>query len=177
MWRDIKGYEGLYAVNENGEVKALGRKVKHGNHYYTRKEQLMALTINEKGYLRVRLSKNGEAKTYRVHRIVAETFIPNPNNYKEVNRIDENKANNNYKNLEWCSREYNIEHSIKSGRFKIRKVSQYDLNGNFIKTYKSVSEAERETSIPKSHICKSILGRYGHKTAGGYIWKSDKDIV
>jgi hypothetical protein len=177
MWKDIKGYEGLYVVNERGEIKALKRKVKKGNSYVTKPEVYLKLKENEKGYLKVRLSKNGKAKTYRVHRIVAEAFLENPNNYKEVNHIDENKTNNNVNNLEWCTREQNIEHSIKSGSFIIRPVIQYDLQGNIIKRYKSVSEAERETGIFKTHISKCVLGRYGHKTAGGYIWKSDKDIV
>ena len=176
MCKDIKGYEGLYAVNEKGEIKALERKVKKGDCWVTKKECLKNFALH-RGYLKVRLSKNGKAKTYRVHRIVAEAFIENPNNYTEVNHIDEDKTNNCVENLEWCDREHNIEHSIKSGKFIIRAVSQYDLEGNFIKTYKSVSEAERETSIPRTHICKCVLGRYGHKTAGGYIWKSVKDIV
>jgi hypothetical protein len=176
MWKDIKGYEGLYAVNEKGEIKALERKVKKGDCWVTKKECLKSFNLH-RGYLKVVLSKDGKAKTYRVHRIVAEAFIENPNNYTEVNHIDEDKTNNCVENLEWCNREHNIEHSIKSGKFIIKMVSQYDLEGNFIKTYKSVSEAERETGIPRTHICKCVLGRYGHKTAGGYVWKSDKDIV
>ena len=76
--------------------------------------------------------KKGD-KSYKtgVHRLVAKAFIPNPNNYREVNHIDENKDNNNYKNLEWCNREQNISHSIKSGKFIITQVAQYDKNNNW----------------------------------------------
>lgn len=164
MWREIKNFEN-YEVNEFGEIR--NKKTKH----------ILKHSINEKGYHKVILSKNNQKFKTGVHRLVAIAFIPNPNNYKEVNHIDENKSNNHYSNLEWCDRKQNIEHSIKSGKFKITRVGQYDKNNNLIKVYNSCSEAERETKIPRTHICKCVLGRYGFKTAGGYIWKSVKDIV
>ena len=157
VWVDIKGFD-KYQVSNFGNVKH-------------KKNGLIKSFVNEKGYHRVHLWGAQGRITKRLHRIVAEAFIKNPNNYKEVNHIDENKANNKSSNLEWCSRKQNIEHSIKSGRFKIVAVSQYDKDGNLIKSYESVSEAERATGIPRTHICKVILGRYGFKSAGGYIWK------
>jgi hypothetical protein len=164
MWKDIEGFEN-YKINENGEIvnKRTNHTLKH--------------SINEKGYHKVILQKDNKKHKTGVHRLVAKAFIPNPNNYREVNHIDENKDNNNYKNLEWCNREQNIAHSIKSGKFIITQVAQYDKNNQLIKIFNSCSEAERETGIPRTHICRCALGRYGYKTAGGYIWKSVKDIV
>ena len=164
MWKDIEGFEN-YKINEDGEIvhKLTNHTLKH--------------SINEKGYHKVCLRKGDKSYKTGVHRLVAKAFIPNPNNYREVNHIDENKDNNNYKNLEWCNREQNISHSIKSGKFIITQVAQYDKNNNLIKIFTSCSEAERETGISRTHICRCALGRYGFKTAGGYIWKSVKDIV
>ena len=164
MWKDIEGFEN-YKINEDGEIvhKRTNHTLKH--------------SINEKGYHKVCLQKDNRKFKTGVHRLVAKAFIPNPNNYREVNHIDENKDNNNYKNLEWCNREQNIAHSIKSGKFVITKVAQYDKNNQLIKIFNSRSEAERETGIPRTHISRCALGRYGFKSAGGYIWKSVKDIV
>lgn len=164
MWKDIEEFEN-YKINEYGAIihKKKNRELKH--------------SINEKGYHKVLLQKGNKHLKTGVHRLVAKAFVPNPNNYKEVNHIDENKNNNHYSNLEWCNRKQNINHSIKSGKFIIKKVAQYDKNNELIKIYSSCSEAERETGIHRTHICKCVLGRYGFKTAGGYIWKSVKDIV
>ena len=164
MWKDIEGFEN-YKINEDGEI------------VHKRTNHILKHSINEKGYHKVSLQKGDKKHKTGVHRLVAKAFIPNPNNYREVNHIDENKDNNNYKNLEWCNREQNIAHSIKSGKFIITQVAQYDKNNQLIKIFTSCSEAERETGIPRTHICRCALGRYGFKTAGGYIWKSVKDIV
>ena len=164
MWKEIEEFEN-YKINEYGVIihKKKNHELKH--------------SINEKGYHKVILQKGNKHLKTGVHRLVAKAFVPNPNNYKEVNHIDENKNNNHYSNLEWCNRKQNINHSIQSGKFIIKKVAQYDKNNELIKIYSSCSEAERETGIHRTHICKCVLGRYGFKTAGGYIWKSVKDIV
>lgn len=161
MFKDIPGYEELYEINEQGIIRNKKRKT------------ILKHTINEKGYHKVALSKNNKRYKVGVHRLVALTFIPNPKGYKEVNHISENKDDNSKNNLEWCDRKHNIEHSINSGKFKVTKVVQYDLNDNKIKEYNSCSQAERETGIARTHICKCVLGRYGFKTAGGYKWKSE----
>ena len=140
MWKDIKNYEN-YEINEFGEIR--NKKTNH----------ILKHSINEKGYHKVILTKDNKKIKTGVHRLVASAFIPNPNNYKEVNHIDENKSNNHYSNLEWCNRIQNIEHSIKSGKFKITRVAQYDKENNLIQIYNSCSEAERETKIPRTHIC------------------------
>ncbi len=171
MWKDIPGFEGLYQTSDSGLVRALKRRVRHGDCFVTKPMHIMKLRENEKGYLKVTLSKDGKPRQFRVHVLVAMTFIPNPNGYREVNHIDENKKNNVASNLEWCSRSFNIEHSIKTGTFKITPVAQFTLDGKFVASYKSASEVERKTGIPKGHIYRCALGRYGYKSVKGYVWK------
>lgn len=158
VWSPIRGFSELYQVSNTGKV----RHKKHG---------LKKLQVGEHGYLWVPLWDGKKYLHKRVHRIVAEAFIPNPNGYKEVNHIDEDKTNNSALNLEWCSRKQNIEHSILSGKYVVRPVSQYSTEGFFIASYSSASEAERATGVPRTHICKCAKGRYGFKSAGGFIWK------
>lgn len=114
VWRDIKGYEGLYQVSNLGQVKRLGND-----------RQMREKTLKERkgksGYLQVLLCKNGKYKAKYVHRLVALAFIPNPNNHKEINHIDENKANNNFKNLEWCNHKYNCNYGTRNLRLTGRK--------------------------------------------------------
>ena len=100
IWRDIKGYEGLYQVSNWG-------KVRNG------KGQIMFQEPNHKGYMRVRLVKSGNKKNKRVSRLVAEAFIPNPDNLPQVNHKDGNKMNNSFTNLEWITMEENIEHALR----------------------------------------------------------------
>lgn len=160
IWKDIEGFEGIYQVSSHGRIRHKIKGIKSFNE------------VN--GYYKVDLYDKEKRKhiRFRVHRLVAKAFIENPNNYKEVNHIDEDKHNNRVSNLEWCSREQNLIHSIKTNKFKICKVVQCDMSGNVLKVYNSASEAERETGIPRTHICKVALGRYGFKSAGGFLWKA-----
>lgn len=118
------------------------------------------------------MCKQGKRTTKNVHRLTAEEFIPNPNNYEQVNHIDENKENNCIDNLEWCTLTYNINYGY--GKYKHaehlkRKVFQYDINMNFIKEWSSATEAWRNLTIHKNNIMKCCKGE--QKTAGGYIWR------
>lgn len=124
-WKDIKNYEGLYKVSNTGKIKSLKRVSTHNGSYSGTilvKEKELKQSINKYGYHTVTLYKNGIRKFKTVHRLVAQEFILNPNNYKEVNHIDLNKSNNNTNNLEWCNREQNINHyyanSNKSSKYK-----------------------------------------------------------
>lgn len=156
VYKQIIGYEGLYEVSNLGNVKSL-------NYLHTGQEKLLSPGIYTNGYLYVVLSKNGEVKQYLIHRLVAQAFLPNPNNYPQVNHKDENKLNNNVENLEWCTAQYNNEYS------KTKQVGQYDLNGNLIATWKSTVEIQRQLGFDQSSISKCCLGKL--KTAYGYIWK------
>ena len=108
IWKEIKGYEGRYQISSLGRVKSL-------NYNKTGKEDILS-PGNIRGYLHVRLSKEGKSKPFQVHRLVALHFIPNPNNYPEVNHKDENKQNNTVDNLEWCDRKYNCNYGTRTQR-------------------------------------------------------------
>lgn len=161
QWKPIKNYERLYYVSNTGLVKNI------------KKNKLLKPIITDSGYLKVSLWDNDkkERKYKRIHRLVADAFLNNKKGLKEVNHKDENKKNNNVNNLEWCTHEQNIKHSLISGKIPTTKVKQYTKDGKFIAEFSSASEAELVTKIPRSHICKVALGRYGFKTAGGFIWK------
>ena len=113
VWKDIKGYEGLYQISNLGRVKSLAHL--HGkSKKLIRKEKIMQCVIGIKGYLYCGLSKNGLTKRYRVHRLVAEAFIANPNELPQVNHIDGDKLNNSINNLEWVTKGENNRHAIKT---------------------------------------------------------------
>ena len=155
IWRDIKGYEGKYMVSNLGRVKSL-------NYSNTGKEGILNARDNGKGYLRVILWKDGKDKKYRINRLVAQAFIPNPDNLPEVNHKDEDKTNNRVDNLEWCSRQYNIEYSQGKAVIGINKVS------GLIAEFPSASEASRQTGINSRNICACLKGR--QKSTGGFYW-------
>lgn len=174
IWKDVVGYEGYYIVSNLGRIKRLSTIVNSClkyNNTITRKEHIMSNTITNK-YLSVRLSKNNIVKTYRVHRLVAKAFIPNPNNLPQINHKDENKLNNCVDNLEWCSCIYNQNYGTRKYKrlhTKTKKIAQIDKKGNTIKTYFSLSEASRQTGISLKAISRCATNR--SKTSGGFIWK------
>ena len=151
--KDIKGYEGLYAITPEGEVWS-----------YKRKKFLTPID-NGDGYLIVALYKDRQRKWYSLHRLVADAYIPNPDNLPQVNHKDENKTNNCLQNLEWCDAKYNINYGTKIDRQK-KPILQYDLDGNFIREWSSATDVSKEA---QENICKCLKCRY--KTAYGYIWK------
>ena len=169
-WKHIEGYEGLYEVSNYGKVRSLDRIVKGRWGKQNRQKKNLVPVKDKDGYLIITLCKDGKQKTAKIHRLVAQTFIPNINKLPCINHKDENKQNNQINNLEWCTFKYNTNYGtgIKKRIEKTSKpVLQYDLNGNFIAKYKSVSEAHRKTNI--SHIYDCCNKRL--KTCGGYIWR------
>ena len=137
--------------------------------------------VNIKGYLRVELSKNGERKKCSVHRLVAQTFIPNPENLPEVNHIDEDKTNNRVDNLEWKWHKDNCNHGTRNERIgkankivqtnnskKSKRVLQLSLSGELIKVWPSVSECGRN-GFDKGNVCKCCNGK--SKTYKGFRWE------
>lgn len=132
IWKDIKDYEGLYQVSNLGRVKSLKRlnyDINKKQNVYIEKEMILKYSLNNKGYKMIKLQKNKQKKTIAIHRLVAQTFIPNPNNFEQVNHIDGNKENNCVSNLEWCNNEYNHQHAIEHNLCKSRKVELIDKNG------------------------------------------------
>lgn len=152
---------------------------------YSEPFKILAIKKERNGYLRVGLSKNNKIKFYGVHRLVAETFIDNPNNYPCVNHIDGNKENNKTINLEWCTHSYNNKEAYRLGLAKIskkqiervrelglnssKKVIQKDYNNNIINTFNSTCEASRQTGICQPSISACCRGKI--KQAGKYIWE------
>ena len=117
IWKDIEGYEGLYQVSNLGRVKSFPRKGTH-----TTKERILKLTKSNKNYVIVILKNNYIQKAKSVHRLVAEAFIPNPNNLPQVNHKDENKLNNKVDNLEWCDNIYNCNYGTRNKRLSIANI-------------------------------------------------------
>ena len=116
IWKDIEGYEGLYQVSNFGRVKSLDRYVlRNGNSLFVK--GIVLSQLNNRGYLTVRLCNSGKYKNYFVHRLVACAFVENLNNYTEVNHIDEDKHNNDFRNLEWCDRKYNVNYGSRADKF------------------------------------------------------------
>ena len=116
IWKDICGYENRYQISNLGNVKSLYRKVKSSNGFKTIPEKQLKLNNrNNSNYLTITLRKCGHKYNMSIHRLVAQTFIPNPNNFPVVNHIDGNKKNNCVSNLEWCTQSHNVKESYKLG--------------------------------------------------------------
>ena len=156
IWKPIKGYEGLYLISNLGRIKSLDRTV---------------YQLHKDGYARVGLHKNGEMKTYSVHRLVGEHFLEKKPGKDYINHLDCNKANNNVNNLEWCTQSENIQYAY-DNRTKIpphqKKVSQYDMTGNLIQVWESMAEAARSLGLQQPNISKVCLGK--RSQTGGYKW-------
>jgi len=120
IWKHIKGYEDIYQISNLGRVKRISNfkycNTKYLNDYY------LSFKDNGKGYYRVALSLNGKRKLIMLHRLIADSFIPNPKNLKVVNHIDSNKKNNDISNLEWCTQSDNCNHFNKENPLKGSKT-------------------------------------------------------
>lgn len=174
IWKDIKGYENLYQVSNTGKIKSLERYGNSkSNGKFLIKEKIRKTTTTTAGYEYVVLANNGKNKTILVHRLVAETFIPNPENKKCVNHKDENKSNNNVENLEWCDYEYNNTykdiHLRRNTDNVVRKIIQYDLDMREIKRWDSVCAAAKFYNAASTNIIKCCKGERTH--CCGFKWR------
>ena len=151
--KDIKNYEGLYAVTSCGKVWSYKRK------------RFLKPKANKYGYLFVSLWKDNELKNFYVHRLVAEAYIPNPENLPQINHKDENKANNCLQNLEWCDAKYNANYGTRNEKFK-KPILQFTLDGELIREWPSATDVGREV---RCNIKECLRGR--SKSAYGYIWR------
>ena len=162
-WVDVVGYEGLYKVNPNGDVLSM------------RTGKLMVAVEDKYGYLNVCLTKDKKSLSKKVHRLVANAFILNPENKEQVNHLDENKLNNRVDNLEWVSAKENLNYGTRNERVSIskrntncKKVLQLDLDGNLIKEWESFCEINRQKGYDTGllvKVCKGVK-----QTAYGYRW-------
>ena len=144
---------------------------KQGQVYSTKTNKIKIAEINQNGYCRIELlNENGKKKFY-IHRLVAEAYIPNPNNYNQVNHKDLNKHNNNIDNLEWCNESMNMKHNADNKPENSRKIIQLDPldETKIIGTYNSIKEASEKTKINNTSIIHCCSGKYNK--AGNYKWK------
>lgn len=179
IWKPIKGYEGIYQVSNLGRVRSLDRThiLKDGRTQF-RKGCMMAPFETKDGYKSVRLRTTTTRQTCRIHRLVAQAFIANPNNYPYINHKDENKHNNSVDNLEWCTPKYNTNYGMTPQRISethknhpglSKPVEQFTMDGKFIKSYPSSKEAQRQTGIKAVNIAMCCRGKYSQ--SGGYLWR------
>lgn len=142
------------------------------------KGRILKPCINHDGYYEIVLSKDGKSKMFRLHRIIAETFIENINNVNQVNHINGIKTDNGVENLEWCTCKENIEHAVNNKLIKpikgkehymAKKVGKYDKNNNLINIYETIVEAGKQNRMLDTSIINCLKGKT--KTSGGYIWK------
>ena len=163
VWKDIKGYEGLYRVSNMGRIYSLTRK------------KILNTCQNKRGYKCVGLRKNGKKIIYLVHRLVALNFIDEIPNKKQVNHIDGNKTNNVVENLEWCSASENVRHrfEVLKQKYTLSKkiICKFDMNDNFIEKYESINEAARKNNCFAGNISNCARGII--KSTAGYKWKYD----
>lgn len=174
IWKDIKGYEGLYQVSSYGRVRSVDRVTNYANgEKRLYKGRILRTANNTVGYFFCVLCKNGQTKKKYIHRLVAETFLPNPNNLPEVNHKDENKASNFVSNLEFCSRSYNVNYGTaiqRRAEKRSRPVLQLDVNtGRVISEYPSLIETGKQTGFSQGNISMCCNGK--RKTAYGYKWQ------
>lgn len=183
VWKDINGFEGFYQVSSYGNVRSLDRiiiKNENGKQYkINRKGKILKQTIASSQYRQVSLS----GKLYSVHRLVAESFIPNIDNKPEVNHIDGDKSNNRVDNLEWVTHSENMRHATNTGLIPQsatdnKPIIQFDLKGNDLIIWDSASEVKRVTGYTISLIINCCKNKDRFKTAYNSIWRyaDDPDI-
>ena len=163
IWKDIPGHKGKHMVSNFGNVKSV-------KYMHTNSERVLKQSINRCGYAYIILWENKNKKHYTIHRLVASTFIPNPNNYPQINHIDGNKLNNSVDNLEWCTASENVIH-----RFKVLKHRPHNckkikcVEKNII--YDSVTEAANKSGQNKVTIRHRANTQSGYFGTGGYHWE------
>lgn len=192
IWKDFIGFERYYQVSNLGRVRSKDRIAITPKTSYFKKGRISIPSLDGKGnYLFVGLHVNNKVKLIYIHRLVAQNFIPNPHNYKQVNHINENKKDNRADNLERCTAEYNMNYGTAMQRAKEtyashydrsaiaknnaieKEVIQYALDGKYIKEWDSLTDIQNELGFCRSNISKCREGKY--KQANNFIWEFKKD--
>lgn len=170
IWKDIPEFKGYYQASNTGRIRTVERDVWNGKGYYKLNSHEMTYGLSEKGYVVVHLSVNHQLFYRQVHRLVAEAFIPNPENKPQINHKDGNKQNNNVENLEWCTNAENqihayklglSKHSDKSGRPK-KAVGLYLNDGSLYKKFNSIAETTNYLQCSSGNVKLCCDGRRKH---------------
>lgn len=179
MWEDIVGFEGYYQISSFGRVKGLERFVNSARSSSGKRkvsEKLIRTRIDRYGYDTVILRKDNKNTHFTIHRLVANAFLKNPNNYPCVNHKDENKLNNYYENLEWCTVDYNNKYNgrqdkihkiLRTRDFGNPQIMQINLLNNQTTIYTSIHDACRKTGFSRQEIskcCRNLRGPYHNST-------------
>ena len=171
VWKDVKGYEGLYKVSDRGAVKSCNRLVKQSKGGLRPvKEKILKPEEDKDGYLQVFLSKNGKQKMFKVHRLVAAAFVGDADRKLQINHVDGNKKNNSVNNLEWCTVSENAKHRVHTLKksatgWSPKPVVCVETGERF----ESVSEAALKTGARQSHISSCLTGM--RKTTNNFHWR------
>ena len=184
VWKDIPGFENFYQVSNFGRIRSLKHWNGIRNCYDNRIKIMNPTRCKTNQYYSVRL----KGKNYQLHRLIALTFLKNPNNYSVVNHIDGNKINNMVKNLEWCTHKHNTQEAQRIGLYDDRNkkmslnpirsktIEMYDVGGNYIRSFSNSVEAEmilknrfKGIKVNARNIRNVCNGK--RKTAGGYVWR------
>ena len=163
MYKSIKGYEGIYEVNEIGKIRSIDRKVKSKNDrtiHYKGKE--LKLKMNKDGYLNVNLNKNGISKTWRVHRLAAETFLQNPDNLPEIHHKNHDRRDNRVENLAWVTRAEQMDEHLRTAKGTKLRVVGHGIDKIFI----SALAVQRELGVADTYVLNTAKGKF--KQAKGY---------
>ena len=178
-WKDIPGFDGAYQVSTFGRVKSVDRiyhkQYKDGHDGTTHhKGRILKQRLNNRGYWIVSIVYKCKSMIFLVHRLVAITFIPNPNNLPQVNHKDENPKNSHVDNLEWCDHLYNIRYGtgIERNLLPRRKlIEQLTMDGEHIAYHLGVRELCLKTGMNKRSIQRCLHNKPRFKSAYGYRWR------
>lgn len=174
IWKSLPGVPRV-EVSTFGRVRTLDRTVPRKSGTYHVKGRVLKPWDNGDGYMLVHIPIDGNPAKKLVHRLVAQTFIPNPDSLPEVNHKDNDRANNHVDNLEFCTRQYNIKYRQKYGISNTETIGRplfaIDLNTMEVSRFRSQNEAGRELGVSAGNICSVIKGRY--KSTGGYWFVND----
>lgn len=182
VWKDIKGYEGLYQVSTYGNIKRLDRYVNGRFGLRLIKERELGKYDSGNGYRKIHLVKEGIGKQFFIHRLVGIAFIPNPEMKPQINHKDFNRQNNHVDNLEWVTGKENTNHAKRAGRtvgtngkcgsehHNAVAVYQVSSRGEILNEFETMAEASKRTGAHWSKISMVCSGK--RKTAGGYMWRA-----